>query len=331
MDIAAAAQSAIRSPFSALKIFRPLNLAIVALTQWLVVAAVVWPAFRATGVWWSVGPAFLWKIVAATVLVTASGYVVNDIFDHETDRINRPLRQVVGVVLSKKTSSGLYGWLWLSILVLTGLVFLESQPEARRLNLLAFPGVAVGLFLYSWKLKGTPFVGNFLVAVFCAAVPLLVYFQERRPLEVLEMHRPDRAQLVRGVYLATPPNAGATNFLWYKIMDLQDRPGDAATGWKTAPVLLGEKFTRWFAFLAAVVLLVFLVKCLFEMRPSFEKEWVFWSAAGLLVAPVLFVLVKLPTASNASAYRRTATAVKVLMFVGLALLAVLGPAILYAK
>lgn len=325
MKISTLAQPKIRFSKSAIRIFRPLNLVIVALTQWLTAAAIIWPAYRGAGVWWSVGPFFLIKIIAATVLTAASGYVVNDLFDEKTDSINRPFRQIVGQLVSKKTTGWIYISLIISVLAMTGLIFRESQLTARQLNLWIFPGIAAALFFYSWLLKGTPFLGNILIALFCAAVPLLVFFQEKRPLEVLAMHRPDKAQLVRWLVFGYAFFAAATTFLREIVKDLEDLPGDRAAKLKTAPVVFGEKPVRWVAFFVAIGLFFFLIKSMSDLRTTFEKGAFFWAAGGLLLLPALFVLVKLPTAAAPSDYRRISLAVKVLMFFGLVLLAVFGP------
>ena len=47
-------------------------------------------------------------LVLSTVLIAAAGYVINDIFDQETDYYNRPNTLIIGKSVTEKAAYNLY-------------------------------------------------------------------------------------------------------------------------------------------------------------------------------------------------------------------------------
>ena len=43
-------------------------------------------------------------ILFSILLITAAGYIINDIFDYEIDKINKPEYVIIGQYISKKTA-----------------------------------------------------------------------------------------------------------------------------------------------------------------------------------------------------------------------------------
>jgi geranylgeranylglycerol-phosphate geranylgeranyltransferase len=91
----------------------------------------------------------------AAGLIGAGGMVINDIFDMEIDRINKPQRPLPSGSVSPKSAALFY-----AILSAVGLLlnlFLHSNAQAIA------AGAVVLIFFYSFKLKGTPLFGNLTV------------------------------------------------------------------------------------------------------------------------------------------------------------------------
>lgn len=100
----------------------------------------------------------------SAALVTAAGNIINDIFDIEIDKINRPDRVLPSGKLKLFTAKLLY-------LVFTGIAIILSG----MISFIALVVVLITtslLFIYSWKLKGVPLLGNFVIAV-CAGLAFL--------------------------------------------------------------------------------------------------------------------------------------------------------------
>lgn len=94
----------------------------------------------------------------------AGGNTINDYFDYEIDKINRPERPLPRGAMSRKAA------LWYSVaLFATGIVL------AWFINIWDFLLAVVAyalMFIYAWKLKPMPFIGNVVVASLTGATPL---------------------------------------------------------------------------------------------------------------------------------------------------------------
>lgn len=101
-------------------------------------------------------PAMIIASLAAG-LIGAGGMVVNDIFDAEIDRINKPSRPLPSGAVSPRSASFLYACLTAVGLLLN--LFLQSNAQAIAI------GAALLVFLYSYTLKSTPLFGNLAVGL----------------------------------------------------------------------------------------------------------------------------------------------------------------------
>ncbi|HSR18454.1 MAG TPA: geranylgeranylglycerol-phosphate geranylgeranyltransferase [Ignavibacteriaceae bacterium] len=94
---------------------------------------------------------------ALSAAFTASaGYVINDCFDVNIDKINRPARPLASGRIKRNEAAVIYFFLFLASLALSGFV--------NILALLIVLTASSLLFLYSYKLKKITLVGNFLIA-----------------------------------------------------------------------------------------------------------------------------------------------------------------------
>lgn len=136
---------------SYIKLTRPVNLLITAVSTmvayWLASGSSIGHMFLAAG---------------SSALIAAGGNVINDIFDIETDRINRPDR----ILASGKVSLNRAYYFYL-LLSLAGLVL--AVMIHYLLFAIAF-FVFGGLYLYASRLKKTPLFGNIMVALFTGLV-----------------------------------------------------------------------------------------------------------------------------------------------------------------
>lgn len=136
---------------SAVQIIRPVNVLITFFTIFV------------AGVICSKG-GFLWmNILLAALsgsLAASAGNVINDIIDIEIDRINRPKRPLPSGRMTKKEAFFLYGFFNLAGLVLA---FFINFPA-----LIIYILCVAAIFLYSYRFKGIPLLGNFVVGVLTA-------------------------------------------------------------------------------------------------------------------------------------------------------------------
>ena len=106
------------------------------------------------------------------MIITAAGYLINDIYDEEIDKINKPDKLYIGKSISQKNALNIYIILNITALLLAVYLFNISI-------ILIYLSAILLLYLYSAYLKKTAFWGNFTVALLSAAVvaELILYYQ----------------------------------------------------------------------------------------------------------------------------------------------------------
>lgn len=299
-----------------LRLLRFPNLVVVALTQWLVYYRVLQPAFTAEGIAAVLTPWKFMEIVLVTLMITASGYLVNDLQDEDIDAINRPDTNPVEVI-------GRDGVMWAYGMILLG-GFLVSQLLAYRLGerhlLWIFP-VAIGtLSVYSSNMKKVPFLGNLLVAAFCAGVPGILVLAERTAMSKLFAVNPEMGLSALRICFIFMAFAFIVTMLRELVKDLEDLKGDRTAGRRTIPIILGVERSRWLgvAFgLTAVLAILF--PFLLGWTAFMTTPMIALSAVLILI--LLYILLRLTRAEQPREYRQLSTYLKVFLLGGLALLA----------
>ncbi|MGE5680789.1 MAG: geranylgeranylglycerol-phosphate geranylgeranyltransferase [Bacillota bacterium] len=96
----------------------------------------------------------------AGAVVGAAGNVINDILDIEIDRINRPKRVLPAGLLSKNEALVFY--------VILNLIALLLGSYLNYVSLIIIIVTLALVYLYSWRLKKIPLLGNLTVAAMTA-------------------------------------------------------------------------------------------------------------------------------------------------------------------
>ena len=101
-------------------------------------------------------------LVLSTVLIAAGGYVINNIFDQETDNDNKPNDVIVGKSISETQAYNLYFALTVSgVAIGFYLSNVIQKPGFASIFIL----VAATLYLYASSLKQMMLIGNVVVAL----------------------------------------------------------------------------------------------------------------------------------------------------------------------
>jgi 4-hydroxybenzoate polyprenyltransferase len=117
-------------------------------------------------------------LVFSTVLIAAGGNIINDYFDVRADRINRPERLIVSKHIKRR-------WAIISHWILNAIAFSIAIYLSLRYQTFWYVFIHLitinTLWFYSMYFKRKPFIGNFMIAVLTALVPILCgihfYFQ----------------------------------------------------------------------------------------------------------------------------------------------------------
>ena len=101
-------------------------------------------------------------LVLATVLIAASGYIINDILDQETDGINKPNNVIIGNYISEDFAFNLY--IGINIFALL-IGYYLSNVINKPTFLAVFIIPVVLLYLYATSFKKIAVLGNLIVAL----------------------------------------------------------------------------------------------------------------------------------------------------------------------
>jgi 4-hydroxybenzoate polyprenyltransferase len=252
-------------------------------------------------------------LVAATVFITAGGYVINDYFDIKTDLINKG-SVIVGTKIPRRQAM-----MWHNIFNIAGvsLGFYISW-KAGNIWLGAIFLIASGLlYFYSSSYKRQFLIGNIVVAVMTAAVPLLVVLYEWPALY--------RYYSVNAIGLPS------INFIFYWIggfsvfaflttltreiiKDIEDFEGDIAFGRNTVPVVIGVLSAK----IVSICLIIITVALLYLAWYFFINDtitMVYLSVA--IVVPLLYTIYRLIISSTRLQIHRASSIMKVVMLTGI--------------
>lgn len=227
--------------FAALEILRPSVLALAAIA--------VLTGSLVAGYWQPV-PMVMAALVA--MLIAGGGNVINDIFDYEIDKVNRPKRPLPSGRMPVKNAK-IYTVALLVLSIVLALLFLNIWQVALALfNILV-------AFVYSWRLKKAPLVGNFCPSWLAASGFLFG-----------ALFTGIGATVVLLFMMAFFANTGRE-----LAKAIEDVPGDRKAGYRTLPIVFGKNF-------AAGIAIVFV---LFAVLLS-PLPW----ALGLLSTKYLYVV-----------------------------------------
>ena len=298
------------------RLIRLPNLIIVAVTQALIYYQLLHKTFRNYSLTGSFNSLEFVLFVIATILITASGYIINDIYDIETDKINKPDKRIIQVHLSESNAWKIY-----FSMIITG-ALISLYLAVQRNDLLYWFIYPVAIFLlygYSRWFKGIPYVGNILVSLFCAAVPGIFYLSEASILIELKIKDLSSFLSLHGLLLSYVIFAFLTNLYREIVKDLQDEAGDKLANIHTAAVYYGKKNTKFVAlFIALVISMV--ITFTFSQAIFSNIPYLFAVQCLLIQIPLSVSIIKLIQAKDDKAFRNVGLWIKLIMINGLILI-----------
>ncbi len=295
-----------------LRLIRFPNLVIVALTQYLLFYRIIVPALERHDLSTALEFDQFSLFILVTVLITAGGYIINDLVDLRIDRINKPERVIIGRRISHRTAYWLYFCINLTgFLLATFLAFVADRMQL----LFIFPAAVVGLLSYSVILKKRPLWGNVLVSLYCAGVAGIVWLAEHPAIARLPESAWAKVIQLLGFYAAF---AFISTMFREIIKDIEDIHGDAALNARTAPIAWGESIAKILAAAAAILLIGLLVLAVFSLRQYMVPFGLVMIAVIIILTTLaLFMLVK---ARNKKAYHNISQFTKLIMLSGILLI-----------
>ncbi len=298
------------------KLIRLPNLGIVVLTQYLLYYLIIRQALGNANIDPVLSDLRFGLFVLVTVLLTASGYVFNDIVDHKVDQINKPAK----VVLGNKMPFQIAYWAAGLMLLIGFLVSFFLAMSLERLPYLSiYPVAVIGLLVYNLKWKGRPLIGNITIAVYCSGVAGILWLAEEPALKNLYQQDQNTYQLAWTVFFWYMLFAFFSTLIREIVKDMEDAEGDKKAGLKTAPILWGQRTTKGIVLLITSVFFVILAFFGWQFQEVFEQSMLAYLCFGILL-PIVLSAVWLLRISQAKGFYQISQLWKGIMILGLLML-----------
>ena len=253
-------------------------------------------------------------IVITYVLIAAAGYIINDYFDVNIDQVNKPEKVVVGEYISRR-------WVifWHLIFSLLGIYISTIAFPFQLYWHIHVANLATILFLwfYSTNFKKDFLVGNVVISILTAWSIAVVYFSK---FTVAELVHPEVGSTANVRFFKLMLLYSAFAFILTLVRealkDMEDMEGDEKFGCKTLPIVWGLMPTKvYIAVWLMVVIVMLAVIQIFVLPLGWWISIIY--CLVLIVAPLIYVLVKLPKAFSSADFTRLSFWIKLAMFSGI--------------
>ena len=281
------------------------NLVFIGLTQVLFYYIVVQPSDFA--------PVLFACLCAASILIAAAGYIINDYFDLNIDRMNKPDRLVVDRTIKRRWAI-VWHWVLSGAGVLLG--FYVSWKVRNPVVGLANLFCVILLWFYSTTFKRKLLIGNVVISLLTAWVLLVLYVCEFR---LARLGNAGYQQILARIFKYSIVYGGFAfiiSLIREVIKDIEDLEGDVRYGCRTMPIVWGVNVAKVFAATWLVVLTGALAVIQFYLLP--KAEWIMLLYCLLFLdAPLLWVLRKLYLAQTKAEYHVLSGVIKGIMLAGI--------------
>jgi len=296
-----------------LKLIRLPNLIFIALTQFLFYYCIIIPLLKPLDVSIPIDKLSFVLLSLASVLIAAAGYIINDYFDVNIDQVNKPQKNVVDIIVSRR-------WAMLWHFLLSSLGLLLSLYISWRTGLwyivLANLVCVFLLFGYSVSLKRKLLSGNILISLLTAWVVLIFCLSEIRLFSKIAPEIAQAEQKIIRLGFLYAGFAFILSLIREAIKDMEDREGDERYGSRTMPIVWGLQSTKIYVAVWMIVLLAILVTV-----QVYVLQFHWWMpvaySIGFIILPLLYVFYKLFKAATPQHFHELSNWSKGIMLTGI--------------
>lgn len=290
------------------------NLFFIAITQLLFYFCIILPTYHKWEVAEPLGVVNLLLLIAASILIAAGGYIINDYFDQNIDRVNKPDRLVVGSIIRRR-----WAILWHLGFSLAGvLLSLVVSRELRNPFPVFFNFVTVVLlWFYSTTFKKQLLVGNIIISLLTGWVVLVLYVA----LNPIGLTRPGESEVkvLTRIYKFAVLYGGFAfiiSLIREVVKDIEDMEGDARYGCRTMPIVWGVPVSKMFVTIWLIVLIASLV--ILQVY-ALQLSWWFSVLYSFIfiIVPLGRILQQLVPATTSPQFREISLMIKLVMLTGI--------------
>jgi 4-hydroxybenzoate polyprenyltransferase len=203
----------------------------------------------------SVGEFFM--LMMSAVLLTAAGNIINDYFDRKVDMINRPDRVIVGKHVKRRVAIILHQVINATALLLAAVVSARTGYWWPMIIPLV---ISTLLWWYSPVFKKKVLIGNMVVAICTAAVPLWAMIYEIQGLKKSYTDMMVKPELFFDALwqwtIVITASAFVLTLVREAVKDIEDMEGDGDENYQTLPIRYGVSFTKKYSIALLIIFLL---------------------------------------------------------------------------
>lgn len=251
-------------------------------------------------------------LVLSTVLIAAAGYVINDVFDQETDLTNKPNKVIVGKSISEAKAYNIYALLNISGVAIG---FYLANVIMRPNFAAIFVFIAATLYIYATSLKQMPLLGNIVVALLLSTSVLIIGIFDVFP--ATDFSNQKAMGALFSILLDYAIFAFMINLLREITKDAEDYDGDHKVGMRTLAVVLGiKKTTRLLFILSFAPILALLFYTNHYLIPNHLIIATLYSLLFIL-GPLIYFSIKIWNAESKTDFSNLSKVLKWILFFGI--------------
>lgn len=289
-----------------LNLIRWKNLLMIAFMQLLIKYALLEPF----GVQTTLDSFGITLLILATICIAAAGNIINDIYDIETDLVNKPDTIIIDKSISEKTAYNLFIIL---NMVGVGVGFYLSHLVGKAPFFSLFVIISILLYVYASYLKHTLLVGNIVISMLVGLSLIIVGVFELIP--VMTLSNQQTQVLFLKVILDYALFAFSINLLREIAKDIEDIDGDYKAGMNTLPIAIGRERAKQvltvLSFFPLAGIIVYVVFDLYKQPIAVGYFLLF------IIGPLIYVSIKTFGASTKKEMHHISNMYKLIMLFGM--------------
>ncbi len=258
--------------------------------------------------------AYFLILVLINILLGAGGYVINDYYDRRVDNINRPDSVVVDKLLPRRSAIIYHIALTAAAIVLAAIF----AWHLHMISIFLLYVMLAGLFwMYSTTYKKQLFVGNLVVSVCTALIPLQVGL-----FEYLTLAREYGYDMLLNDLSFMPIMHWMAAFAFFAfiinlireiVKDMEDVEGDNYYGCNTIPLCYGIRIAK----IISISLIIITTAALIMVYQLYIHDFItLLYISAFIILPLAVAAILTVRADEAKDYHRVSTILKIAMLTG---------------
>ncbi|MEM6517427.1 MAG: geranylgeranylglycerol-phosphate geranylgeranyltransferase [Bacteroidota bacterium] len=249
-------------------------------------------------------------LTLSTICIAAAGNIINDIYDVDTDKVNRPNKLIIGKSISEKLAYNLFfGFNIAGVLI----GFYLSNHIGKPTFFGIFVIISLLLYVYASYLKQTILIGNLVVSFLVAMSVLIVGIFDIIP-AIFPQNRASQLTFFNIIF-DYAVFAFLVNLVREILKDIQDIDGDYKAGMNTLPIAIGRERANKIAFAISLIpigaLIYYLAAYLYKQQFAILYFLIF------VIAPLVYASIKILSAKDKKDYATLSTIYKLILLLGM--------------